>query len=287
MGQVSCLQCMECIGCCAVLCRAVLCCVVLCCAVLCCAVLCCALEKCLLLYGLTSPQACGQSFSIAAESNSRHTVTAIAAQSCAKDSMQLQSLQAALSLYLAASTHRAQEDSHASDEADDTVSVASTGACVWRTPTAAVWQEVKVLVLQAASILGWADHQLFEFRANRHEEDTKVARELRLLRIKQACMQLVHDLLIGHVADGKVNFHSLMEVTVMVTMPVWGSSSPDDRDIDALGLALLCRMVEEEVHLWAANHGCLDDQEVACQHRQAAEAIWSLLGEAFSKLLLC
>ena len=199
--------------------------------------------------------------------------------------MQLQSLQHALLSYLAPHNHGAPKGSHASSEADKAASAASTGGSVWRTPTAAVWQEVELIATQAANLLAWANHQLLEFGGNGDKADATEASAAHLLQLKEASMHLMHDLLIGHFADGKVKFHNVLGESVTLVVPMWGSSSPHDRKISALGLAHLCRNVEEEVPVWAAYHDCLDDEELTCQ-RQQAECIWSLLGESLPKPVL-
>ena len=88
----------------------------------------------------------------------------------------------------------------------------------------------------------------------------------------------MHNLLMGHGADDTVDFCNILQKSVPHVMPMWRSSSPCDQGVNALGLVLLCRVVQDEVPFWEAYQASLSGGVLACQQEQV-EAIWTLLGE--------
>ena len=99
--------------------------------------------------------------SIAAETTDCQAGRVSPGQSRSNSDMQLQSLQTALSGYLAKppSAVAALLQSQASSQLQGLASAASTGAHVWKTPSTAVWREITALAIQVANVLAWANTQ--------------------------------------------------------------------------------------------------------------------------------
>ena len=120
--------------------------------------------------------------------------------------MQLQSLQAALSSYLKPPIELKKALMQA-----EAASAANTEGRSWKTPTAAVWQEVELIAIQALHLLAWANHQLLEFEANGDKADTKKASVANLLKLKEASMHLMHDLLVVMLLMARSSFPNSWE----------------------------------------------------------------------------
>lgn len=140
------------------------------------------------------------------ESSGCQAVNASPAPSCTDSDMQLQSLQAALSSYLKPPIELKKALMQA-----EAASAANTGGRSWKTPTAAVWQEVELIAIQALHLLAWANHQLLEFEANGDKADTKKASVANLLKLKEASVHLMHDLLVVMLLMARSSFPNSWE----------------------------------------------------------------------------
>ena len=146
----------------------------------------------------------------------------------------------------------------------------------WRTPSAAAWSQIQTIARRAAACIQWAQSEVATMDQSQHS-----TLPLYNHLIHQLVM-LLHDLLLGHVADPNVDLRPTFATGLVPLMHQWKawapSSSPLLAKLTALGSAMLQRLAsyasliqldECDPHWWT----------LAAGYFGRVHSIWELLGE--------